>query len=232
MSTNPTTLESSPSQKAVAKIQGEFSALLSRQEALEKEKQVLIEKLNKSEAERNALNPQHLAKFYAAGKEFSKKELELDSQRQKLKDAAFAAKAAYEKAQADFQACENAIRNLSSDSASAAAMLFAKVDAYCADLKRKIEADKEQTRIEKGRAETQRQATDDLIKKAQSQLDKIEGNGKVALERVRKAEEAMALKIKEGEEYLKKQALEKEKLEKEVRYLAELRKKHQDLEAK
>ena len=227
---NPTTLESSSSKGVVDKINLEFNNLLERQAKLEKEKNYLADRLKQAEAENRAIDPKKLAKFHEEGKQSIEKELALDSKKAKLKEAAAKAKFEADKAAQEFQACEEEYKNLLNSSSSTFALLYAKVDAYCDSLKDKVKTELNQAKSERVKAENERQTANDLLNKAQAQLAKIENNGKTTLEKVKKAEDEMAVKIKAGEEYLKKQTAEKARLEKELQYLAEIQEKREKLE--
>lgn len=225
------TISANPSSSEVLqRVTSEFSGFLSKIEALEAEKSKLSEDLSKAKAAAAELKPELLAKLYVDSKALAKQEADLLSQRKNHLLKFEKAKAAFDNAQHDFSQYEKAFKEISSRAENHSALLFAKMDAYVTDLKVRKEKEFEVALSEKTKASTERQAADDLLKKANDQLQKVSDNGKAVLDKIAKAERESEIKLKALTEQVASAQKEKTRLEKDVQYLRDLYEKRKHLE--
>jgi len=214
----------------LSQVEKEFVALNSEVLRLKEEKAELKEKLRKAEAKAEELKPELFAKYVEESKSALAQEQALKVRRPALVEELQKFKTAYHEAESKLAALDQEVSKLHSQSETGAALLYAKVDLYTNDLKNQSEKALNAAKSEKSLAETQRQAAQDLVKKAEEQLAKIQTHGKSVLDQVAKEEANLKLKVDIHKDELKKMDAEKVKLEKQIKYLADLYEQRKKLE--
>ena len=215
----------------LGKANEEFQSLSDKVNQLESEKAVLKEQLKSSEAKRNELTPQLLAKFNQESKDVLKLRSDLKSKMDSMVPALEEAFKKYSQLKMEADSVKDKFEHIERDSASHAALLFAKMDLYVQQEKDKMDAVLEQTKKEKSKAETDRQAANDLLKRANEQMQKIQDNGKAVLEKIAKSEKSHEDKLKVLASQIEASEKEKSNLEKELSRLADIHEKRKKLES-